>query len=501
MFTLFYSVVSFEHSLINCNFFDISIKTLNFYILTKKLIMLTLIIHITYFIYKQTEMSHTVLSPIDGRYSQHTAPLCKHLSENAYIFNRMNVEFQYISKLLPFLGFEQLSIKTLEITDTDFITYKTIENELRHDVKAIEVFLRTHFVKLDPSFAKEEYIHFGLTSQDVNSLGFMIGYRDAFNHILSLVFKFLKQLEILINNCDGIVMMTRTHGQPAVPSTFSKELYVHYYAIMEQYKILCEYINNNLTAKFGGAIGNFNAHYYAYPNKDWIQFADEFVSSFGFKRSQFTGQIDNYTSVCASLNSLKLLCQTTNRCQEWIWDLISREYFTQIPNKSEVGSSTMPHKVNPIDLENANTHFELTESHIDATTRILTRSKHQRDLSDSSALRYVGDIFAYFSIAFAGMTKTIEKLTPNKTKIESDLNENSVILMEGYQTFLKTLGIKDAYEIAKDFSRKPDTKNTIDDIRRNFIDKLNITDADRKYMSDLVPSTYIGKVPTMTFIE
>ena len=395
------------------------------------------------------------ICPLDGRYKKQVDALREHVSEEAYIKHRVVVELRYLTFLAKTLKLPCDDLHVPEnITEEDIVAIKEIEAVTRHDVKAIEVFLRSFIKRYIPNFAHEQYIHFALTSQDANSLGYMLGYRSSVDVVLQATHDFLSTLRHLITSIHmhQVVMMARTHGQPAVPTYFAKELYVKYHQIERQYVKLM-HSQKELTAKFGGAVGNFSAHHFAYPDIDWITFADTFVASFGFQRSQFTTQIDDYTSLYESLNHVKLLSTYCVSFVNYARNLIRDEYFRQAVVADAVGSSTMPQKVNPVDFENSVANLQLAEAMVSSIQHIIVSVQDQRDMSDSTALRSLGTAFGYLMVGIGNMNKGTLALTPNLEKIASDLQQNPAIIMEGVQTYMKTLGIADAYERIKDFSR------------------------------------------------
>lgn len=445
----------------------------------------------------------TSLSPLDGRYAHYTNCLRELMSEKSYVMNRMIVEMNYLNALLSKLGIVDISkLKCImdNFTDEDFAEYKLIETKIKHDVKAIEIFLRSYIKKYDPTFCHEEYIHYGLTSQDANSLGFMIGCKDGLTHTFQILHNLTDKIYSLVETTNDIKMITRTHGQPAVSSVLGKEIYVHYFSIMNSL-MDCSSKSKNLTVKFGGAIGNMNALTYVHPDIDWLEFADAFVDTFGFTRSKYTTQVDDYGNLCEMLYSLILMNQKVIRMINYIWDLISDEYFVQKPVDDEVGSSTMPNKINPINFENAKGNLTLANSMLTGICDVLMRLTYQRDMSDSTVLRSLGSAFGYIVISYNEIIVGVDKLKPNLIKIEEDMNKYAIVIMEGIQTYLKHIGCKEAYELAKTFSRRSDIIITLDDIRKNFIDKLDILSEHVDHLNKLTPHSYIGVYPELKYIK
>lgn len=437
------------------------------------------------------------LSPLDGRYSHYTTELAKYMSEKSYIETRFHVELKYLDHLLTYLELPTYDFSCLpDFSPADFDEFKKIEQQTKHDVKAIEIFLRGFIKKHIPDFCHEEYIHFGLTSQDVNSIGFM----RCFGHGLGLMLRELRTMNthfgILIKKCN-MTIITKTHGQPAVPSNLAKELYVHYNSI-DVSLVRFGAKSESIPAKFGGAIGNMNALSYVYPEKDWLKFADNFVHEFGFCRTKFTTQVDDYGILCDLLSDINMTFQRILRFIKYIWLLISDEYFAQIPVATEVGSSTMPNKINPINFENAKGNIVLGISMLDGIIDVLMDLTYQRDMSDSTVLRSLGSAFGYFFVGIGEICVGLDKLEPNEMMIKKDLDKYAIVIMEGIQTYLKTLGLKSAYEMAKEFSRRSDMIITLDDIRENFIKKLDIDDDHKSHLCRLTPETYVGVWPELT---
>lgn len=439
----------------------------------------------------------SVLSPLDGRYLHFTRPLRSSMSDHAYYLNRIKVENEYLISILDALHIpydtERLTslLEQIEQDPQTIINIKALEKVTNHDVKAIIDYITDVLKRSGLSVHIYNKVHYALTSQDVNSLGFMIGYRKGLRTILDNVEKFQDIFSTLIKE-SNITIITKTHGQPAVPSNLGKELYVYYDRIE---KILLELnlkVIPHMTAKFGGAVGNMNAHYFVHPEYNWLHFADRFVETFGFYRSAFTTQIDNYDSVIRSLDILKQLLTDLLSLEQNIWLYISDGYFVQKHISSETGSSTMPHKVNPIQFENAEGNIHLAIGMISQITTTLPISRYQRDIKDSTMLRSIGSILGYTLIAISQIGDGITRLVPDIKRIERDLEENSVVIMEGIQTYLKWLGFDDPYTMTKTLSRgKNLTKDNID----NFIDSLNIELEDKQKLKDLSVHNYIGNYP------
>lgn len=438
------------------------------------------------------------ISPVDGRYHSQTQVLENYFSEFALIKYRLTVEIKYFIALcklpLPeldgFLNEEREKwlisiIDNFSINDAEEI--KTIENDIRHDVKAVENWLRIQFDKKD--FKKEkEFIHFGLTSQDINNTAFPMMMRDAWLQILKpSIDDLLKLLNELSTNWWHIVMPARTHGQLASPTRLGKEI-----------AVFIERLNNQLhlinfipfAGKFGGAVGNFNAHIAAYPEIDWVKFSNEFLNSLGLLRLQFTTQIEHYDYSAAFFDALKRINNILLDLSRDMWLYIMLDYFHLKIVKNEVGSSTMPHKVNPIDFENAEGNFGLANNILEHLADKLPISRLQRDLSDSTVIRNIGVPFAHSLIAYDSLKKGLKKLEVNKTKIDDDLNNHWEIIAEGIQTILRRYGYPNPYDALKQFTRGKSGLKKEDFI--NFIGSLNVNDEIKEKLLALSPQTYCG---------
>jgi len=444
------------------------------------------------------------ISPIDGRYYSKVKNLSNYFSEYAYFKYRLHIEVSYFLKLMKTLklpNFETIfeiedkflnQVKYFSIEDAQKI--KDIEKITNHDVKAVEYFLKNKMKEWDfflKSQMKEsyltkfsEFVHFALTSQDINTSAIMLPLKECLEEeITPILCSLNKQLNKKIEEWYNIPILCRTHGQPAVPSTMGKEYKVFLYRLEQQMK---EKIK--LFTKFGGATGNFNAHHYAYPNIDWNQFADEYIEELGLVRSKYTTQIENYDSLSNCLDNLKRintilldLCQDT-------WLYISFDYFKLKINENETGSSTMPHKVNPIDFENAEGNLQIANTLIEFFSRKLPVSRLQRDLTDSTITRNLGTCIAHSLIAYKSILKGMGKLEINKTKINEDLENNWIVITEGIQSVLRTKGIN-GYEMMKKISRVSGkvTKNDL----KNALGKVLPSDEVDELMK-LTPFNYIG---------
>lgn len=438
----------------------------------------------------------SAISPIDGRYASKTASLNKYFSEEALIAYRVRVEVEYLSALtrvIPSMSplpenFES-TIRDIyrQFTTADAQRVKEIEKTTNHDVKAVEYFIKERFDSLGWQPLKE-YIHFGLTSQDINNTSFPLMLKEALDHVyFPLLQNLLIDLENLIEEWKEVPMLAKTHGQPASPTRLGKEFEVFRYRVAEQIELLKQIPYG---AKFGGATGNFNAHHVAYPRVDWLSFANEFVSSLGLRREKFTTQISNYDHLAALFHSLMRINTILIDMARDIWQYISMGYFKQKIKAGEVGSSAMPHKVNPIDFENAEGNLGLANAIFDHLSNKLPISRLQRDLTDSTVLRNQGLPISYTVIAMESLRKGLGKLLLNREAIEEDLSHNYAVVAEAIQTILRREGYPNPYETLKALTRTGGeiTSQTITE----FIDGLEISESVKDELRGITPFNYIG---------
>ena len=401
------------------------------------------------------------ISPIDGRYHNITKSLSNYFSEFSFMKYRLYVELQYFVHLIDVLpelkSIASPSIKSQIINiwkmfdKDDFNIIKQYEIILNHDIKALEYFIRDKF----KTIGLEKYtsfIHFGITSQDINTSANILALKESlFSCIIPNISKIVSNINSFIQNLGPFsTMLGFTHGQPAVPTTMSKEFHVFVYRINEQLKIL-----NTMpfTTKFGGAVGNFNAHYAAYPEINWTYFANNFIRNIGLQREQFTTQISNYDHLCNMLNVIKTINNIINDLNIDCWLYISKGYLKLKSVSTEVGSSTMPQKVNPINFENSEGNICIANALIEGITRKISISRLQRDLTDSTILRNLGSIMAYSLIAYTSTQKGIGKIEINHAIIKKELHENLSVLSEGIQTILRKHNVSDAYEKLHELTR------------------------------------------------
>jgi adenylosuccinate lyase len=441
----------------------------------------------------------TAISPIDGRYRGKTEKLADYFSEYALIRYRVRVEIEYFITLcelpLPQLkGFDHQLFGRLrdiyqKFDQNDAQRIKDIEKITNHDVKAVEYFLKEEFDKIGNLDEFKEFIHFGLTSQDINNTSVPLSIKDALNEVYyPQVQELIDQLQAYADEWKDIPMLAKTHGQPASPTRLGKEIMVYVYRLtvqLEQLKSL------PITAKFGGATGNYNAHHVAYPEYDWKKFGDKFVSEkLGLQREQYTTQISNYDNLGAVFDALRRINTIVLDLDRDFWMYISMEYFKQKIKAGEVGSSAMPHKVNPIDYENSEGNLGLSNAVLQFLAQKLPVSRLQRDLTDSTVLRNIGVPLGHSLIAFQSTLKGLRKLILNEDKISEDLDNTWAVVAEAIQTILRREAYPHPYEALKALTRtnKKMTEETIHD----FISTLNVSDNVKAELMAITPHTYTG---------
>lgn len=438
------------------------------------------------------------ISPVDGRYRNKTEELAPYFSELGLIRYRVLVEIEYFIALcelpLPQLNdFNKDIFQTLRKVYTDFsITdaqkIKEIEKVTNHDVKAVEYFLKDRFEALELN-KYIEFIHFGLTSQDINNTATPYSIREALEKVYyPNLDEVLQKLKKLASEWKDIPMLARTHGQPASPTRLGKEINV----FIERLEIQINQLKQiPFSAKFGGATGNFNAHYVAYPQVDWVKFGNQFVnSSLKLNRSQTTTQIEHYDNLAAMFDAMKRVNTIFIDLSRDFWTYISLNYFKQKVKKGEVGSSAMPHKVNPIDFENAEGNLGLANAIFEHLSAKLPVSRLQRDLTDSTVIRNVGVPISHTLIAFKSLVNGLEKVIVNEQIITNDLNENWAVVAEAIQTILRREGYSKPYEALKELTRTGDkiTKESI----YSFIEKLNLSAMIKEELKSISPFNYTG---------
>lgn len=438
------------------------------------------------------------ISPIDGRYAEKTKELSEYFSEYALIKYRVFVEIQYFIALvqnpLPQLEafdgdkVEQLNNLFENFNLQDAIQIKDIEKVTNHDVKAVEYYLKTKFEEIGIDRYKE-FIHFGLTSQDINNTATPLLIKNAIEEVYyPLINEVINEIEALASNWSGIPMLARTHGQPASPTTLGKEFRVFVERLNIQLKQLKAV---TIYAKFGGATGNFNAHVVSYPSIDWMKFGDHFVNEYlGLVRSKYTTQIEHYDNMAAVFDNLARINTILIDFARDVWTYVSMEYFKQKVIAGEVGSSAMPHKVNPIDFENAEGNLGIANALFKHLAGKLPISRLQRDLTDSTVLRNVGVPMAHSLIAFKSVLKGMRKLLVNREKIHDDLDSNWMVIAEAIQNILRREAYPNPYEALKQLTRGKASINKED--LHFFIDGLDVSDLIKDELKQITPHNYIG---------
>ncbi len=446
----------------------------------------------------------TAISPIDGRYRGKTEPLANYFSEYALIRYRVRVEIEYFIALcqlpLPQLkdvpqdSFQPLRDIYIHFTEADALRVKEIEAITNHDVKAVEYFIKERLDSLGAdggsvAISVKNFIHFGLTSQDINNTSVPLSLKDALEEVfIPALERLIEQLNDLSEAWRNIPMLARTHGQPASPTRLGKELKVFVYRLEEQLRTLKD---TPITAKFGGATGNFNAHHVAYPQYDWADWADHFLAdSLGLEREQYTTQISNYDYLAAILDALRRINTIIIDLDRDIWMYISIDYFKQRIKAGEVGSSAMPHKVNPIDFENSEGNMGMANAVLAFLAQKLPVSRLQRDLTDSTVIRNVGVPLAHALIAIQSTMKGLSKLILNEDKLRQDLENNWAVVAEAIQTILRREGYPNPYEALKALTRTNEKINQ--ETIQNFINTLNVSDSVKQELTSITPSNYTG---------
>jgi adenylosuccinate lyase len=438
------------------------------------------------------------ISPIDGRYRKQTEPLAYYFSEAAYINYRVFVEIEYFIALcnipLPELKglngdtCEELRMISRNFTFEDAEEVKQIEKTTNHDVKAVEYYVKKKFDKLKIRNYKE-FVHFGLTSQDINNTAVPYATKLALNEVLlPMLHELEDHLLKKAREWKDVPMLARTHGQPASPTRLGKEIYVFVDRLKNQVHQLK---NIPFTAKFGGATGNFNAHKAAYPDIDWVAFADKFVSdSLGMQRQKVTTQIEHYDNLAALFDCLRRINTILTDFSRDMWTYISMDYFKQKIKAEEVGSSAMPHKVNPIDFENAEGNLGMANAVFIHLSEKLPISRLQRDLTDSTVIRNIGVPFGHMMIALKSLMKGIDKVILNEPKLRADLEDNWAVVSEAIQTILRRESYPDPYEALKDLTR---TNRKVDrQVLIDFIDKLKVSQKVKDELKSITPENYTG---------
>ena len=436
----------------------------------------------------------TAISPVDGRYRKQLQHLAEYFSEYALIRYRVKVEVEYFLALTEKRFFRvdnktkqylREAVNDFSLTDAEQV--KATESVTNHDVKAVEYFLKAELDKCHAGHLKE-WVHFGLTSQDINNTAIPLLWKDC---VETEYLPAVINLQHLIGNMalqwKNVPMLARTHGQPASPTRLGKELMVFAERIENQIQLF-SYIP--FMAKFGGATGNFNAHHVAYPKYDWVQFANEFTGKLGLERQQYTTQVEHYDTLAAHFDAIKRINTIIlDLCRD-MWTYVSMDYFRQKTIKGEVGSSAMPHKVNPIDFENAEGNLGIANALLEHLSAKLPVSRLQRDLSDSTVLRNIGIPVAHTILAICSAEKGLRKLVLNEVRLKSDLDNNWAVVAEAIQTILRRENYPQPYEALRELTRG---KSSIDKkILHQFISRLKVKSAVKKELKSITPHNYTG---------
>ena len=440
----------------------------------------------------------TAISPIDGRYADKTKELSSYFSEFALIKYRIFVEIQYLMKLseqISFKGSQKLDENKEAILELftafdvkEALKIKEIESITNHDIKAVEYYLKEKFDIMNLSDISE-WIHFGLTSQDINNTAIPLSIKDFLTDVFyPQIYSLVNELKSMEEAWGNIPLLARTHGQPASPTTLGKEIGVFVSRLNVQ---IAHLSTVPINGKFGGATGNFNAHYVAFPSTDWHHFANEFLTSLGLDRSKPTTQIEHYDNLAALFHNLQRINTILIDFSRDIWTYISMDYFKQATIQGEIGSSAMPHKVNPIDFENAEGNLGVANALFHHLAEKLPISRLQRDLTDSTVLRNTGVPFAHTLIAIKSLKKGLSKLRVQEDKISSDLSKNWMVVAEAIQTILRREGFPKPYEALKDLTRG--VSNVTESEIHRFIGTLQISEEVKMELLKITPFNYTGK--------
>lgn len=443
------------------------------------------------------------ISPVDGRYRKSCESLASYFSEASLILYRLKIEAAYFVALckIPLPQLKNISSDAIDAlqkladdpSSADIKTIKEIEAVTNHDVKAVEYFIKNNYAEALGEAA--EFIHFGLTSQDINNTAIPLSVKDAMQDIiLPAITELRGKLAFLAEEWRMVPMLAHTHGQPASPTGLGKEIAVFVNRVDVQIKQLSTI---PWSAKFGGATGNFNAHYAAYPQTDWEKFGNTFVEGLGLKRSSITTQIEHYDNLAALFDNIKRINTILMDLSKDMWAYISMNYFTQEVKKGEVGSSAMPHKVNPIDFENAEGNLGIANALFEHLASKLPISRLQRDLTDSTVLRNTGVPFAHTLIAIKSLQRGLNKIKINAAVIQNDLDDNWAVVAEAIQTVLRREGYPNPYEALKDLTRTGEkiTKETM----HQFIAGLNVDDRIKSELKNFTPFNYTGMAMRFKF--
>ena len=443
-------------------------------------------------------MTINQISPIDGRYSKSTKDLSIFFSEASLIRYRIKIEIYYfieLCKVIPNLKkikkskLREVEKIYLNVSDKDILKVKKIEKKINHDVKAVEYFIKEKFNNIGLK-NYVEFIHFGLTSQDINNTASPLLFKDSLEtKIYPLLNSLINKLDELVQKWKNIPMLARTHGQAASPTKLGKEVKVFSSRIKNQYNFLKKIPH---CGKFGGATGNLNAHYVSYPKIDWHKFSKKFLNNFGLSRSYPTTQIEHYDNLANQLDTIKRINTILIDLNRDFWTYISIDYFKQIISKKEVGSSAMPHKINPIDFENSEGNLGVANALLSHLSQKLPISRLQRDLTDSTVMRNLGVPISHSFISYKNLLKGLNKLLVNEQKIKEDLGNNWLVVSEGIQTILRREGFEKPYELLKELTRN---NNKVGELEiKNFINSLKVNEKVKEELLKIKPENYTGKV-------
>lgn len=443
----------------------------------------------------------TAVSPIDGRYHSRTAPLAAYFSEYALMRYRLRVEIEYFIALcqlpLPQLaGMDETLFPRLREIYAAFDEQaarriKDIESVTNHDVKAVEYYIKEQFDRIGGLDAYKEFVHFGLTSQDINNTAFPMMLKESLlEAYLPLLDELISELNAYAETWKDVPMLARTHGQPASPTKLGKEIRVFAYRLEQQRAVLVRNIDG-ITGKFGGATGNFNAHHVAYPERDWVAFANAFLRDrLGIERELWTTQISNYDALADVFDAMKRVHTIVIDLDRDVWQYISMGYFRQRIKKGEVGSSAMPHKVNPIDFENSEGNLGMANAVLEFLSRKLPVSRLQRDLTDSTVIRNLGVPLGHALISFSSTLKGLRKLVLHEESIYADLDNCWAVVAEAFQTILRREGYPHPYETLKELTRTGEAVTA--ERLAAFVDTLNVPEAVREELKQVTPHNYTG---------
>ncbi|ADP66657.1 adenylosuccinate lyase [Buchnera aphidicola] len=442
--------------------------------------------------------SLTAISPVDGRYSNLTILLRNIFSEFGFLKYRLNIEVQWLKKIISMsqiLDINNIEYKEIlfldsiveEFNEKDAILIKNIEKETNHDIKALEYFLKNKIAQSKNLLTISEFVHFGCTSEDINNIAYSLMIKDARDKIiLPLWYKIISTLKKMVFKYQHYPLLSLTHGQPATPSTMGKEIANFYYRMKRQYIILKKI---EILGKINGSTGNYNAHLAAYPDINWHKISKDFITSFGINWNPYTTQIEPHDYIAEFFSCMSLFNTILINFNRDMWGYISLNYFKQRTLDYEIGSSIMPHKVNPIDFENSEGNLGLSNALMNHMITKLPISRWQRDLSDSTVLRNIGVAISYAIIAYNSVLSGINKLEINESELLKNLDKNWSILSEPIQTIMRRYGIKNAYEKLKKLTRgKEINRNVI----HTFISSLNIPEEEKKRLKNMTPFNYIG---------